>query len=97
MIRDPFYWDISEGLNGKLDPELFGQWAADLLRDIYPGLVPIPVGNDAGMDGAIGNTEGIGPFLVTTTDPNVTENLTKNWGRISKMADHGVLPGAADN
>lgn len=78
MIRDPFYNDIIQGLNGRLDPELFEQCAADLLRNIYPGLVPIRGGSDAGMDGAISDTEGIAFPLVTTTQENVIGNLTKS-------------------
>ncbi len=78
MIRDPFYKDITEGLNSKLDPELFEQCATDLLRDIYPGLVPIRGGSDAGMDGAISDTEGVAYPLVSTTQEDVIGNLTKS-------------------
>ena len=38
MIRDPFYRQIIDHLEGPLDPELFEQCAADLLRVIYPTL-----------------------------------------------------------
>jgi len=78
MIRDPFYQDIIERLKGKLDPELFEQCAADLLRNIYPGLVPIRGGSDAGMDGAIGDAEGVAYPLVSTTQHDVIGNLTKS-------------------
>ena len=78
MIRDPFYQDIIQGLSGRLDPELFEQCAADLLRNIYPGLVPIRGGSDAGMDGAISDAEGVAFPLVSTTQENVIGNLTKN-------------------
>lgn len=78
MIRDPFYQDIISRLNGKLDPELFEQCAADLLRHIYPGLVPIRGGNDAGMDGAVGDTKGRAFPLVSTTQKNVIGNLDRN-------------------
>ena len=78
MIRDPFYRDIIKGLNGKLDPELFEQCAADILRAIYPGLVPIRGGSDAGMDGAISDTEGVAFPLIATTQEDVIGNLTKN-------------------
>src|SRR3990172_9230002 len=78
MNRDPFYRQIIERLNGALDPELFEQCAADLLRVIYPGLTPMRGGSDSGMDGAI--ADGLGePFpLVTTTTDNVIGNLTHN-------------------
>jgi hypothetical protein len=78
MIRDPFYQDIIQGLNGRLDPELFEQCAADLLRNIYPGLVPIRGGSDAGMDGAISDADGVALPLVATTQEDVIGNLTKS-------------------
>lgn len=78
MIRDPFYRDIINALNGKLDPELFEQCAGDILRGIYPRLVPIRGGSDAGMDGAIADAEGTAFPLVATTQPNVIGNLTQN-------------------
>lgn len=78
MMRDPFYRKIIERLQGSLDPELFEQCAADLLREIYPLLVPIQGGDDAGMDGAI--ADGINqPFpLISTTGKKVIGNLTRN-------------------
>ena len=78
MIRDPFYLDVIKRLEGQLDPELFEQCAADLLRKIYPTLVPIRGGSDTGMDGAIGDEEGEAYPLVSTTQPNVIGNLNKN-------------------
>jgi len=78
MIRDPFYQDIIRGLNGRPDPELFEQCAADLLRNIYLGLVPICGGSDDGMDGAISDAKGVAFPLVTTTQQDVIGNLTKN-------------------
>jgi len=78
MIRDPFYQDIIKRLEGKLDPELFEQCAADVLREIYPGLVPIRGGSDAGMDGAIGDAEGVAYPLVSTTQHDVIRNLSKS-------------------
>ncbi len=78
MIRDPFYQDIIERLSGELNPELFEQCAADLLRDTYPGLVPIRGGNDAGMDGAVADMAGVAFPLVTTIREDVIGNLTQN-------------------
>ena len=66
MIRDPFYRQISERLSSDLDPELFEQCAADLLREVYPSLVPIKGGTDSGMDGAIADGEGE-PFPLVST------------------------------
>jgi hypothetical protein len=78
MIRDPFYRQIIGCLEGPLDPELFEQCAADLLRVIYPTLVPIHGGGDSGMDGAIADGKGE-PFpLVSTTGKDVIDNLTRN-------------------
>jgi len=77
MIRDPFYQDIIQGLKGRLAPELFEQCAADLLRNTYPGLVPISGGSDAGMDGAISDAEGVAFPLVATTQEDVIGNLTR--------------------
>ena len=51
----------------------------DLLRDVYPELVPIRGGDDGGMDGAIADPRGASPIpLVATTGRNVIGNLTKN-------------------
>lgn len=78
MNRDPFFSQIIERLQGRLDPNLFESCAADLLRTAYPTLVPIRGGDDAGMDGAIADAEGE-PFpLVTTTGKDVVGNLTRN-------------------
>ena len=79
MIRDPFYRQIIARLKeGGLDPELFEQCAADLLRAIYPTLVPIRGGADSGMDGAIADGKGE-PFpLVSTTGKYVIGNLTRS-------------------
>ncbi len=78
MLRDPFFLKIVEGLKARLDPELFERCAVDLLREIYPGLVPIRGGSDAGMDGAIPDGEGVALPLVCTTSKNVIGNLTRN-------------------
>lgn len=78
MKRDSFYRQIIEGLNGPLDPDLFEDCAADLLRSIYPSLVPIHGGKDAGMDGAIADGLGEPLPLITTTSKNAIRNLTNN-------------------
>lgn len=86
MIRDSFYRQIIKELKGELDPDQFEDCAADILRTIYPALVPIRGGSDAGMDGAI--ADGLGePFpLVTTTGSNVIGNVTRN---LQKYIDEG--------
>jgi hypothetical protein len=78
MIRDPFYRDIITALGERLDPELFERCAADLLRSIYPGLVPIRGGADAGMDGAIADGEGPAYPLVSTTSKRGLDNLRRS-------------------
>jgi len=78
MNRDPFYCEIIDRLNSTLDPDLFEQCAADLLRTIYPGLTPMRGGSDSGMDGAIADGGGE-PFpLIATTNKNVIGNFTRN-------------------
>ena len=71
MKRDLFYQEILEALKRPLDPDLFEQCCADLLRHDFPALVPIRGGGDAGMDGAIADGKG-------TTGKSVIQNLTKN-------------------
>jgi len=78
MIRDLLYRQIIERLGERLDPELFEQCAADLLRSVYPTLVPIRGGVDAGRDGAIADGEGEAFPLVATTGKDVLGNLARN-------------------
>jgi hypothetical protein len=49
MLRDPFYREIINRLSGSLDPDLFEQCAAGLLRDGFPTLVRIRGGSDLGV------------------------------------------------
>lgn len=78
MIRDPFFRQIKERLNEHLDPELFEQCAADLLRAAYPTLAPVQGSPDAGRDGVIADGDGEAFPLVTTTAEDVIGNLTRN-------------------
>jgi hypothetical protein len=73
--RDPFYQQIVARLNGRLDPAAFEHCAAALLQPIYPGLVPIRGGSDAGMDGACADGQGRAYPLVCTTGEDVIGNL----------------------
>lgn len=77
--KDPLWRDILASLaSDDLDPDLFERCAADLLRDLFPGLVPVPGGGDAGMDGAIADGTGE-PFpLIATTAKDLERNLAKN-------------------
>ena len=78
MNRDPFYNDIIAGLEKQIDPELFEQCACDILRQVYPGLVPIKGGSDSGRDGAIANIDGTPIPLTCTTQEDVIGNFTKS-------------------
>ena len=77
MNNDPFYLQIIERLGKKLDPDVFEQCMADLLRNSYPGLVPVPGGKDAGMDGAIGDGKGEPMPLIVTTQESVITKFNK--------------------
>ena len=84
MVRDPLYRSIEKRLGERLDPDLFERCAVELLREVYPGIVPIGGGGDGGMDGAISfyarmplpQREPI-PLIVTTAK-NVLGNLKRN-------------------
>ena len=79
MVKDPLYREIQRRLEEGPNPDDFERCAVDLLRTVYPGLVPIPGGDDGGMDGAIADPSGGCPIpLVATTGRNVIGNLTKN-------------------
>lgn len=81
MRRDPFFVQITDGLSQPLNPKLFEQCAADLLRTHHPSLVPVSGGGDSGFDGAIADNEGE-PFpLIVTTAEDAIGNLTRNLKR----------------
>ena len=77
-MTDPLYQQILDGLAGELDPKVFEDCACDLLRDIYPSLVPVRGGNDAGMDGAISDMEGEAFPLICTTRQDFRRNLAES-------------------
>lgn len=81
MVRDPLYRSIEKRLGERLDPDLFERCAVELLRDVYPGLVPITGGDDGGRDGAISSHAGEPLPLVVTTSQRVLGNLTRNLKR----------------
>ena len=79
MVRDPLYREIERRLEEGPNPDDFERCVVDLLRAVYPGLVPIRGGDDGGMDGAISDTRRGPPTpLVVTTGEDVIGNLTKN-------------------
>ena len=78
MLKDSFYRQICQALEGSLDPLVFERCMGDLLRADYPWIVPVSGGTDSGMDGAIADGEGE-PFpLVCTTAVDVLRNLTRS-------------------
>ena len=78
-VKDPLYREIEKRLSERLDPVVFERCAVELLRRVYPGLVPVSGGGDAGMDGVISEPTGGPPVpLVCTTARDVIGNLTKN-------------------
>jgi len=78
MYSDQFYDAIKEALKKPLDPNLFELCVCDLLQKDFPGIVPIPGGKDAGMDGAIPDAKGEPYQLICTTSKSVVRNLSSN-------------------
>ncbi len=77
--RDPLHRQILDRLKTvELNPKTFEDAVCDLLRDIFPSLVPIRGGSDSGRDGAIADGEGEAFPLVCTTESDVIGNLTKS-------------------
>ena len=81
MVRDPLYRSIEKRLGERLDPDLFERCAVELLRDVYPGIVPISGGDDGGRDGLISSGTGTPLPLVVTTSSEVLPNLTRSLDR----------------
>ena len=77
-MRDPLYTAIEEGLSKPLDHDTFELCAASLLRSLYPTLVPVRGGHDAGMDGYVAPADGPPIILVATTGADLVRNLRKN-------------------
>jgi hypothetical protein len=76
---DPFDRQIVAALEEKhFDPHTFEACMGDLLRTVFPGLVPVPGGNDDGIDGAIADGRGEPYPLVCTSAKDVIGNLTRS-------------------
>jgi hypothetical protein len=75
---DSLHQQILDRLAGELDGRVFEDCACDLLRDVYPGLVPVRGGRDAGMDGAIADGEGEAFPLICTTREDFHRNLVES-------------------
>jgi hypothetical protein len=70
MNHDPLYSKIVERLSKGVDGATFERCAQDLLNQAYPALAPVVGGDDAGMDGAIGTSDG----------PHTSSSITKLIG-----------------
>jgi hypothetical protein len=78
ISKDPFHQKILDALAGPLDPQVFEACMGDLLQNDFPSLVPVPGGNDAGMDAAVATGKGE-PFpLVCTSSDDVRGNLEES-------------------
>ena len=91
VLRDPFYLAILEALARPLDDQAFEACTADVLREIYPGLTPVPGGDDAGMDGAIATPEGDICPLVCTVGGDSLGNLDHNLRRFKETGRSAPL------
>ncbi len=87
MIRDPLYHEIIERLNGELHEEAFERCAQALLRPIYPSLVPIRGGRDAGRDGITADLDDSQLVLIATAGDRVKRNLETS---LNSMVSNGV-------
>ena len=86
VVLDRHHKAILNALNGDLDPTVFEACAEDLLRRVWPGLVPVRGGNDHGFDGAVADTRGRAPFpLISTTAKDLTGNLRRNLRRAQQQ------------
>ncbi|HEX9734895.1 MAG TPA: ATP-binding protein [Thermoanaerobaculia bacterium] len=77
-MKDPYYQKILVGLDRLDNPAAFEECACDLLRKVYPSLVWIRGGSDAGMDGAIADGDAEAYPLVVTTERDFTRNLKRS-------------------
>lgn len=85
LILDSRHQAILEGLNQRLDPDIFEACAADLLRGTWPMLVPVRGGRDGGFDGAVADGSLREPFpLIVTTSHEPVRNLSKNLDQACK-------------
>ncbi len=82
MTRDPHHRAILEGLQTRLDPEVFEACAVELVRqDGWPA-VPVRGGKDEGFDGAVADGDA-DPFpIVATTGEQLVRNLTLSLRRV---------------
>ncbi len=85
-VNDPLRADIQQALAGRLDPNVFEECACSLLRDEWPSLVPVPGGDDAGVDGLVATPDGLDIGLVcTASKAGPLDNLRRSLTRHKEM------------
>ena len=81
VTLDRHHEAILDALERKLDPDVFEECVAEMLRRHWPKLVPVRGGADDGFDGAVAGSAGE-PFpLVVTTSTKLIDNLGRNLDR----------------
>lgn len=81
VTLDRHHEAILDALERKLDPHVFEECVAEMLRRDWPKLVPVRGGADDGFDGAVAGSTGA-PFpLVVTTSTKLVDNLGRNLDR----------------
>ena len=82
VIHDPHHKAILEGLQNRLDPEVFESCAVDLMMRVGFPVAPVSGGKDDGFDGAVADGSG-DPFpLVVTTGDHFIRNLSQSLNRV---------------
>lgn len=87
MNQDPFYQAIVDKLPLVTDGNEFERCVTSLLSKEWPNLLPVPGGQDSGLDGAFVDDSGHG-LLVATIRKDVIGNVTKNLKK--HLADGGL-------
>ncbi|MDY7095031.1 MAG: hypothetical protein SX243_18815 [Acidobacteriota bacterium] len=84
--RDPVYQAILKALDElpRDRGQQFEDCMADLLSEVYPGLVPVRGGGDFGYDGAMLDKAGEPYPLVSTIGQDVSGNLKRNLKQAKK-------------
>ncbi len=86
-MKDRHYRQIIVGLSTIKNYDLFEKCVIDLLKDDFPGMVPIPGGSDMGMDGAFPDGEDAYCPVVVTAGKDIVGNLERN---LNSYIDNGL-------